>query len=273
MNDWKATWPAIEKDIWNFVGKPQVRTPDEDHPRVKDQDDFKVGEIIDVGTDPIKREAWQVSQITDPETQELIKAGKIKYGSPTVLKYNDANTEEKETGLWHKQTTLHRFVPAHDALVADPAYGKEVDKIPAICEGDGPACSLKLMAVSASVNSDNVNQLTIVPFVKKTLHKYFKASTLVEYYNYAKSGQSDTCVQNKIKILADEHPKWDHDQVIAVAYSYCRENAGAVEKQVIADLVPEIRTTKDRISQEMWVKDQLLHNLDILQNKLIKLHS
>jgi len=273
MNDWKTTWEAIEKDIWNFVGKPQVRTPDEDHPRVKDQDDFKVGEIIDVGIDPVKRTAWQVSHITDKETQELIKAGKIKYGSPTVLKYNDANTEEKDTGLWQKQTTLHRFVPAHDALVAEPAYGKEVDKIPAICEGDGPACSLKLMEVSASVNSDNVNQLTIVPFVKKALNKHFKASTLEAYYNYSKSGESDSCVSKKIKILADEHPTWDHDQAIAVAYSYCKQNQGAIEKQLIVDLAPDILKTKDRIAQEMKIKNNLMHDLSQIKNKLITLHS
>jgi len=276
MNDWKATWPAIEKDIWNFVGKPIVLTPDEDHPRVKDQDDFKVGEIIDVGTDEVKRSAWEVAQIIDKETQQLIKDRKIKFGSPTVLKYSEAATEEEDTGLWQKKTTLHRFIPAHDALVAEPAYGKEVDKITAICEGDGPACSLKLMEVSASVNSDNVDQLTIVPFVKKALHKHFKASTLEAFYQNAKTGKTElptSCVSKKIKILADEHPTWDHDQTIAVAYSYCKQSEGAIEKMMIVDLAPDILRTKEKIRKENDTKDQLLHDLTQLEKKLITLHS
>lgn len=273
MNDWKTTWEAIEKDVWNFVGRPIVLTPDRDHPSFKEQNDYTVGEIIDVGIDEVKRSAWSVSQIKDKETQQLIKDRKIKFGSPLVLKYNDANTEQKDTGLWKTQTTLHRFIPGHDALIADPAYGKEIDNIPAICEGDGPACSLKLMQVSASVNSDNVNQLTIVPFVKKALKKHFKASTLEAYYQHAKSGQSDSCVANKIKILADEHSDWDHEQVIAVAYSYCREKEGAIEKMVIVDLAPDILRTKEKISQENKIKDQLFHDLSHLKNKLIKLHA
>jgi hypothetical protein len=38
----------------------------------------------------------------------------------------------------------------------------------------------------------------------------------------AKGSALQDCVGRKIPILKEEHPEWAHDQVIAVAYSYCR---------------------------------------------------
>jgi hypothetical protein len=42
----------------------------------------------------------------------------------------------------------------------------------------------------------------------------------------AKQDDSDevkACVKRKIPILADEHPEWEQDQIVAVAFSMCRE--------------------------------------------------
>jgi len=35
---------------------------------------------------------------------------------------------------------------------------------------------------------------------------------------------SNECVSRKIKIFHEEHPEWEHDQVVAAAYSYCRKH-------------------------------------------------
>jgi hypothetical protein len=269
MNEWRVTWDAIKKDVWAFVGRPLVLTPDEDHPRVHEQDDFKVGEIIDVGIDELKRIAWQVSEVSK-EIYDRVRAKKLRFGSPTVLKYSDRFTDENKLGNGKLQTTLHRFIPAHDALVAEPAYGKQVDKIKAVCKGDGKGCALKLREVSASVNSDNVDQLTIVPFIRKALKKNFQAVTLKEMVEYSKrtrQGSTDeSCVSKKIGIIADEHPEWDHDKIIAVAYSYCKEKSADIETIILGDLTPEIFSMKEKMKKESNLQKRTLMEIAKLQD-------
>lgn len=263
MNEWRTPWEAIKKDVWGFEGKPIVLTPRRDHPRVSVQNRYKIGEIIEVGLDETKQIAWQVSQIFDKKAQKLIRQKKVRYGSPTVLKYSDETTVERKLGNGKVQTTLNRFIPAHDAIVGDPAYGKQVDYIPAICDGTGEGCALKLMEVSASVNSDNVDQLTIVPFVKKALNSNFKSVTLEEMVKYSKStrqgSDNESCISRKISIISDENPDWENDQVIAVAYSECKKGKSAeIEKMILGDLTPMIIDVKEEIKN----KNELIDKLD-----------
>jgi ppGpp synthetase/RelA/SpoT-type nucleotidyltranferase len=311
MNQWRTPWHAIKKDVWGFEGKPVVLTPARDHPRVHEQDNFKIGEIVEVGLDETKQIAWQISQITDKRAQRLIREKKVRFGSPTVLKYSDATTQEMKLGDGRVQTTLNRFIPAHDAIVGEPAYGKQVDYIPAICDGTGKGCALKLQEVSAAVinesplvekiisrehqlldkgipeekvhemlkqefasdvNSDNTNQVTIVPFVKKTLNSNFNHKTLSQMVDYSKrtrQGSSDSCVSRKISILADEHPDWDQDQVIAVAYAYCKKDKSAeFEKSILGDLTPEILMVHEKIRKEDQQKANLINAVEKVQGKL-----
>jgi len=226
-NRWRVTWDGILQDVKGFVGKPIVLTPDKDHPPVQIQDDFKVGEILQVEIDEMFHKVYQYSEITDPIAQQMILDEEIEFGSPTVVVYSPETREEVELGDGRIETTLHRFVPAQDALVGNPAYGKEVDNIPAVCTGDGPGCAMKLLSVSAAINDDNTNQLTIVPFVKKTIKSRYSSqdlATIVGKITNAQDADLDSCVERKIKILATENPDWSHDQVIAVAFSYCEES-------------------------------------------------
>lgn|SRR6185312_688043 len=151
LNRWRVTWDAMKQDIWGFIGKPLVLTPDKDHPPVTYQEDYRVGNIIDVGLDEITHTAWQVSEVFDEEAQKKILDGEVEFGSPTVLIYSEDTREQRFAGTEQQEDILHRFRPAHDALVENPAYGENVDHIPAVCTGDGVGCGLKLLEVSASV--------------------------------------------------------------------------------------------------------------------------
>ncbi len=260
LNKWGVTWDAIKKDVYNFIGRPVVLTPKRDHPKVYEQETYRVGEIIDVGLNELLHSAWQVSQITDKKAEKLIRQRKVKFGSPTVLVYSPETVEKKNIGSNIEETWLHRFIPAHDGLIGDPAYGKMIDFIPAICDGDGPACALKLSEVSADVNSDNTDQLTIVPFVKSTLKKHFRAETfneIVGYIRQADESKLDSCVERKIKILSDEHPEWDNDQVVAVAFSYCRKKSGELEKMFLQGMSSEILTMRDKASSYQKLEDEI----------------
>src|SRR5579863_8981919 len=72
LNNWRVTWEAIQKDIWGFVGLPVVLTPEIDHPPVEDQEDYRIGDIIDVGLDEINHLAWEVVHVLDGDVAQRI---------------------------------------------------------------------------------------------------------------------------------------------------------------------------------------------------------
>ena len=237
LNRWKVTWDAIKQDVWGFIGKPVVLTPDKDHPPVSEQEDYRVGNIIDIQLDEVNKIAYQISEIFDEKAQKMILDGKVKFGSPTVLIYSEATREQKFKGTEYQEDILHRFRPAHDALVENPAYGEHVDYIPAVCTGDGVGCGLKLLEVSASVeyrkryesevNDNNTSQLTIVPFVKSKLNKRFSSDELANIVGHimqAKEGADESCISKNIRQQMNSHHSMSHDQAIAIAYSICGES-------------------------------------------------
>ena len=271
INKWRVTWESILLDVKGFIGKPLVLTPARDHPSVKNQDNFKVGEIIDVIIDEMNHTVYQISHITKPGIAELIHEKKIRFGSPTVVVYSEETREIRNRGTASEEHVLHRFKPGHDALVGEPAYGKEVDKIKAICVGSGIGCAMKLKQVNASVKEkegalgdSTMSQLTIVGFVQKALNKKFKPETLQGIVEHAQNSNSkDSCISRKIKIISDEDPTRSHDQIIAMAYSYC-EKSGGIESAIEGDVTNKIMNEKQRIKDEMKV----VQAIEVLQDKL-----
>ena len=234
-NRWRVTWEAILQDVKSFVGKPLVLTPDMDHPPTRIQDDYRVGTIIDVGLDEDLHTAWQVSEIHDKKVFEKIKSKEIRYGSPTVQSPQSL-VELRNRGTAAEETIMHRFRGMHDALVAEPAYGKIIDTIPAVCEGDGVGCATKLLEVQADINDNSIQQITIVPFVQRILKRRFKASTLASVVNNANS--DDSCVSKKIRIIKSESPDMPDDQAVAIAISYCKEGqySARIEDTLLNDV-------------------------------------
>lgn len=269
VNKWRVTWDAIMQDVKGFIGKPLVLTPARDHPSVKNQENYKVGEIIDVMIDEMAHTVYQISHVTDPEVARLIHEKKIRFGSPTVVVHSEDTREIRNQGTASEEHVLHRFKPGHDAIVAEPAYGKEVDKIKAICDGTGEGCALKLKQVNASVGDSTISQITIVGFLEKALRKKFKPETLKAIVKNAQnSNAKQSCIARKIKIITDEDPTRPHEQIIAMAYSYCEEK-GSFESALVNDLASKILHEKQRIQEEY----EIIHAVEKLQDKIEITHS
>lgn len=68
----------------------------------------------------------------------------------------------------------------------------------------------------------------------------------------AKQDDSDevkACVKRKIPIIAEEHPEWEQAQVVAVAFSMCREAAG--EKSLGEALLPPwVKSSKLKVRDD-----------------------
>ena len=166
LNKWRVTWPAMQKDIRTFIGQPLTLTPEQDHPAVEEQENFRVGTIIDVGLEEVGHLAWEIVKLKNKKIYDMVRTKKIRFGSPTVhtpKKY----AEFLDKGTPMERTVLHRFIGKHDSIVSEPAYTKMVDKIVAVCTGDGPGCASKLLEVGAEVNDSATSQITVPKFVKK----------------------------------------------------------------------------------------------------------
>ena len=155
---WQITWESILKLGESFKGKPVVVTEDGDHPAVEEQDDYKIGRILDLEYRDKNHELWAIEEITNKQAQDDIKTGNLKYGSPAIQFYA---TDREIISENHER--IHTWIAGHDCLVKAPAYGP-VDKVKAVCIGGKDGCLAKLSKV-ADVGSDNIHQGTVVDFV------------------------------------------------------------------------------------------------------------
>jgi len=198
VNDWQATWEGLKEDAKELPGVPLVLQEDLEHPKFSVQEMFDRGTIFDYDIDEEKHQIIVYVRVTDPTIVERIKSGELQYVSPAVIP-RGSETMHNEDGV----DILDRTLPLHLAIVRDPAYGKDAAKMTHLCSGDGEECYHRLKMMTAS-------------------RQIFSAA--------------DECVERKIKILADEHKDWKHDQVVAVAFSYCKEKKADSAEQVVGPL-------------------------------------
>ena len=211
VNDWQATWEGLKEDAVELPGTPLVLQEDLEHPKFSVQEMFDRGTIFDYDIDEENHQIIVYVRITDLSIVERIKSGELQYVSPAVIP-RGSETMHNENGI----DVLDRTLPLHLAIVRDPAYGKDVAKMTHICSGDGKACYDRLKMMTAA------KQIT---------------------------DQSDECVERKIKILADEHKNWSHDQVVAVAFSMCRKGtAEIVDPLTQTPMIKKLLGTTARIA-------------------------
>lgn len=188
VNDWQATWEGLKEDAKELPGVPLVLQEDLQHPKFSVQEMFDRGTIFDYDIDEENHQIIVYVRITDMSIVERIRSGELQYVSPAVIP-RGSETMHNENGV----DILDRTLPLHLCIVGDPAYGKDAAKMTHLCSGDGEACYSRLKMMTAA-------------------REVFAAG--------------DECVERKIKILAKEHPDWKQDQVVAVAFSYCKEKQG-----------------------------------------------
>jgi len=99
------------------------------------------------------------------------------------------------------------------------------------------------------------------------MKKHFKSETIVDIVGYIKNADEsklDSCVERKIKILADENPKWDQDQVVAVAFDMCRES-GSLDNLILDVLRPEIMKIREKVIAQKNLESEVEKLNDKLQ--------
>lgn len=175
---WGIPFLAVKEDAPRFVGKPMVLTPWMDHPLIGDERPYDIGTIQAVNVSAETGAARQVSEITDGEAQDAIREGRVNYGSvggttprdrtyllklgygqrippkdktPSDMYVTDADIRAIRSHSWEdpyaNSTTGIPIAqigevlnPYHDALVSEPAYGRQKDYIADTCKGSKGTC-------------------------------------------------------------------------------------------------------------------------------------
>ncbi len=206
-NRWAVTEQALRENISSFIGKPIVLTPNFDHPKsesgdtlLRDQEAFRVGNIIDIGIDEVSGKAWAVAEITDKNAIQMLTDTGINFVSPSII------FGEEDLIIQDGVEIATNFEGAHLAIVKDPAYGVQKAQIKGQCHGSSGTCLSQLQKVQASVETSPCGNYLLV--------KQGSTQRVI---------QASKCVEDCIRKKADAGLTID-DQAIAICFSECGES-------------------------------------------------
>ncbi len=212
LNAWGVTENARKANLDTFIGKPFVVTPAAGHPSANDgdelirnQEEFRVGNIIEVGFDRTTHKAFGIAEITDEVAKNRIKSGEISFVSPSIV-FNSMDVSLLMDG----SSIVHRFEGAHVAGVKEPAYGMLKAQIKGQCSGDKVTCESELAMVQASKEG-------------KTIKTFEFGEMIVKLAN-------SPCVQDCIQAKSEKGITID-DQALAICFSECGESKSAILKK------------------------------------------
>ena len=241
LNRWGVTEKAMRTHLNSFIGKPFVLTPDFDHPTGANGDDllvqqenYRVGDIIQVGIEKRTGKAWGLAEITDPKAAEILKRGDVNFVSPSIV-FDNINEEYRDG-----KSIITAFTGAHVAAVKDPAYGIDKAEIKGKCAGGSQTCLAQLSRVQAS--RSKCGRFTTI----KQGNKEFIIA-------------ANECVERCIKKKVEGGTAID-EQALAICYSECGESTKIEEDNTSID------TSEGNISQESLdniTEDKLLKKKQI----------
>jgi hypothetical protein len=168
---WQIPSNSLKKYVNGFIGKPLIQHPSGLHPDyekeglfsgsptyiqdiLKHQQQYTVGDIVDVQYEPIKSASGEKTNESayfayiklkcDKCISRLKSASKNNesiYVSPQVIDLDAAGPNEK----------TFNFIPTHLAIVNEPAYGSHA-KIKGMCNGNGSKCMNELKSAAYIVD-------------------------------------------------------------------------------------------------------------------------
>jgi FtsZ-binding cell division protein ZapB len=156
INGWRVADNAIKEYMADFKGKPFIIMPNLSHPHPENASDmfeaqapYKKGEIIEVGFDAKSGKAWAIAQITDTEAQDMIRSGKVRYVSASMI------ASDEDVSYRGTTPTITKFQAAHVAGVGNPAYGVMDAQIKGTCQAGKEECRKQLMMIQASIEGNS----------------------------------------------------------------------------------------------------------------------
>ena len=158
LKRWAVTAESLPKYLKSFKGKPFISEPELGHFGADDmpvhevvamQEDFRVGDIVDVKLDEKTMTASAIVKFHKTKTAERIwneiQNGKAIYVSPAIAGYAVSTAEGD---------VYHEWYGLHLARVGSPAYGVFHASLKRTCTGDERMCVNSLIASAMADSSD-----------------------------------------------------------------------------------------------------------------------
>jgi hypothetical protein len=158
LKGWRVTEASLPKFLKTFIGKPFISEPELAHFGADDmpvhevmqaQEEFRVGDIVDVTFDPKTTQAEAIVKFHNtPEGEKIwneIQAGKAIYVSPAVAGFSFDNPK-------NGQPVFVEWYGLHLARVDNPAYGVFHASLKKTCTGDEKHC-LDMLIASANIHT------------------------------------------------------------------------------------------------------------------------
>lgn len=101
-----------------------------------------------------KRRMWGAFNVTDHTAAEVFKKYEDSYNQGIIPLYTSAQIVNSAS---ENQKSIRYFDLMHVTLTDDPAYGKELTQVGAVCEGPVQSCVLKFNAASNARGSIGIN--------------------------------------------------------------------------------------------------------------------
>lgn len=155
LRGWKVTEASIQCNMKTAIGRPYISEPelahfgaDEQMPVaeiLKKQEQFRVGNIVNVQYDENTKEAFAVVEITDDKVWQELMERKAIYVSPAIAGFPVLQPDGSI--LYDEWYVLHL------ARVDKPAYGVMHASLKRTCEGEEKMCIEQLMAAASENNT------------------------------------------------------------------------------------------------------------------------
>ena len=166
LKGWRVTEASLPKFLKTFIGKPFISEPNlahfgaDDmpvHEVMKAQEEFRVGDIVDVTFDPKTTQSEAIVKFHNTPAGEKIwneiQAGKAIYVSPAVAGFSFDSPEGNPVFV--------EWYGLHLARVDNPAYGVFHASIKKTCTGEEKHC-LDMLVASANIHTNVAESSYIV---------------------------------------------------------------------------------------------------------------
>lgn len=227
-NGWRVTWDSILENASDFINHPGIyyqTVTGPDHTdgvtykdNMKNQEDFRVANIVDVMIDEKTKTLNYVAEIIDDDFAQLYNDGKINMTSPGIWPIDYEVVGEMPNG--RPMLDVYKWRALHSAYIDDPAYDDAAKTI-ATCDGDGQTCKIAL--AGRTITASDLAPLQEIPLIRKTLNNNYTPCQIKGFV--AELLKSNTDVGNKLKEIVSLNPNEDADWQLSAAYAYNQENA------------------------------------------------
>ena len=219
---WAVTYDSMKRQASTFVGKPAVMIPSLEHPPTEIQEAYKVGNISSISLHENRKSCSAIISLT-ADAASLVSRRKVFHTS-VQLSASERGLRTINKGTPFEYDLCDEWIGQHVALVGSPAYGKDKAVIKRVCQGTAVKCVAELPK-EADANDSNIEQITVVPFVKQSLERLYKPCTLERVV-------AEAPAWNEVGKVAYKYPDLSAVEVIAMAIAICPDFGKRMDAEI-----------------------------------------